>query len=114
MFVPLIPVMCSQLNVTQSRPTGVHEWLRVAAIETAVSETDMFASTTDHSNIIDLVHMEMLIVGSTGHFDNEIEFADYEGFDGMKSTTSCLRLPRLKLLSLFINTQLQHQQSWAA
>ena len=35
-------------------------------------------------------------------FDNEIDFADSEGFDGMKSTTSCLRLARLRLLSLFI------------
>ena len=66
--VPLIPVLvCSLSNVIQSRPTGVHEWLRVAAIETAVSETDIFASTTGHSNIMDLVHMEMLLVGSTGN-----------------------------------------------
>ena len=66
--------------VTQSRPTGVHEWLRVAAIGTAVSETDVFASTTGHSNIIDLVHMEMLIDGNTGHFDEEIDLAGSEGF----------------------------------
>ena len=39
--VPLIPVLvCSLSNVIQSRPTGVHEWLRVAAIETAVTERD--------------------------------------------------------------------------
>ena len=82
--VPLIPVLvCSLSNVVQSRPTGVHEWLRVAATQTAVSETDIFASTTFHSNIIDLVHMEMLIFGSL-------------------ETTSCLRLARLRLLSLFI------------
>ena len=73
-----------------------------ATIETAVSETDIFASTTGHSNILHLVHMEMLIVGSTGHFGNEIDFVDSEGFDGMKSTTSCLRLSRLGPLSLFI------------
>ena len=82
--VPLIQVLVrSPPNVVQSRPTGVHEWLRVAATETAVSETDIFASTTFLSNIIDLVHMEMLIFGSL-------------------ETTSCLRLPRLRLLSLFI------------
>ena len=83
--VSLIPVLVFSLsNVTQSRPTGVHEWLRVAAIETAVTETGIFASTTGHSNIIDLVHMEILIVGSTGHFDNEIDFADSEGFDCLR------------------------------
>ena len=66
--VPLIPVLvCSLSNVIQSRPTGVHEWLRVATIETAVTERDIFVSTTGHSNIIDLVHMEMLIFGSTGN-----------------------------------------------
>ena len=46
--------------------------------------------------------MEMLIVGNTGHFDNEIVFADSEGLDGMKSTTPCIKLLRLRLLPLFI------------
>ena len=55
-----------QSNATQSRPAGVHEWLRVVAIETAVTERVIFDSTTGHSNIIVLVHMEILFFGSTG------------------------------------------------
>ena len=86
---------CSLANVTQLRPAGVHGWHQVAAIETAVSETDIIASSTCNFNIITLVHMEMLknnaIVGNIGHFDNEIEFADSEGLEGMKVATLSLR-----------------------
>ena len=52
---------------------GLHRWLQVAAIETAVSETDIFASSTCHYNVIILVYVKMLIVGNTGHLDNEID-----------------------------------------
>ena len=45
---------CLLANVTQFRPAGVHGWLQVAAIETAVSETDIFASSTCFYNIITL------------------------------------------------------------
>ena len=38
-------------NVTQSHPAGVHGWLQVAAIETAVSETVIFASSACDFNI---------------------------------------------------------------
>ena len=65
-------------------------------------QADISSSPTGHFNIINLVRMEMLIVGNTGHFDNEIDFADSEGLDGMKSSTPCIRLLRLRLLSLFI------------
>ena len=43
----------------------------MAATGTTVLETDIFASSTCHYNIITLVHVKMLIVGNTGHLDNE-------------------------------------------
>ena len=33
----------------------------------------LFASSTCHLNIITLVHVKILIVGNTGHLDNEID-----------------------------------------
>ena len=84
---PLIPVLvCSLLNVTQSRPAGVHEWLRMAAFETAVSETYILASSAGYFNIITLVYMKMNIasVGDTGHFHKEIDLAGSEGLEGME------------------------------
>ena len=33
----------------------------------------IFASSTCHCNIITLVHVKILIVGNTGHLDNEID-----------------------------------------
>ena len=64
---------CTLANVTLLPPAGLHRWLQVAAIENAVSETDIFASCTCHYNIITLVYVKMLIVGNTGHLDNEID-----------------------------------------
>ena len=39
-------LVCSLEGVTQSRPAGVHRRLQVAAIETAVPQTDIVASST--------------------------------------------------------------------
>ena len=79
----ILVLVCSLANVTQSRPAGMHEWLQVAAIETAVSETDIFASSTCNLNILNFVHMEMLknnaFVGNTRQFDTGSEV-----FEGMK------------------------------
>ena len=87
----ILVLACSLANVTQLRPAGVHGWLQVAAIETAVSETDIFASSTCNFNIITLVHVTMLIVRNIGLFDNEIDFADSEGLEGMKVAAASLR-----------------------
>ena len=86
----ILVLVCSLANVTQLRPAGVHGWLQVAAIETAVSETDIFASSTCDFNFITLVHVTMLIERNTGHFDNEIDFADSEGLEGTKVATASL------------------------
>ena len=37
---------CCLASVSQLHPAGVHGWLQVAAIETAVSESDIVASST--------------------------------------------------------------------
>ena len=52
----ILVLVCSFANVTQLRPAGVHGWLQVAATGTAVSETDIFASSMCHCNIITLIN----------------------------------------------------------
>ena len=47
-------------------------------------ETDIFASSTCHCNIITLVHMKILILGNTGRCDVEIVLARSGGLDGMQ------------------------------
>ena len=68
----------------QLRPAGVHGWLQVAATGTAMLETDIFASSICHCNIITLVHVKMLLVGNIGHFDVEIVLARSGGFEDME------------------------------
>merc|ERR1711953_694147 len=64
------------------------EGFRVAAMESVVGEIDIFTSATGNFNIITLEHMKKMknnaIVGNIGHFDNEIEMAELEGFPGIK------------------------------
>ena len=61
------------------------EGFQVAAIESVVSEIDIFVSSTGNFNIITLDHMKKMknnaIVGNIGHFDNEIDMAGLEGLD---------------------------------
>merc|ERR1712022_85355 len=48
---------------------------------------DIFVTTTGNFNIITLEHMKKMknnaIVGNIGHFDNEIQMAELEGFPGI-------------------------------
>merc|ERR550537_1814132 len=64
------------------------EGFQVAALESVVGEIDIFTTTTGNFNIITLDHMKRMknnaIVGNIGHFDNEIDMAGLEGFDGIK------------------------------
>merc|ERR1711979_46683 len=64
------------------------EGFQVVKMETVVGEVDIFTSTTGNKNIITLEHMKKMknnaIVGNIGHFDNEIEMAELEGFPGIK------------------------------
>merc|ERR1712187_692155 len=53
-----------------------------------VGEVDLFITTTGNFKIISLELMKMMknnaIVGNIGHFDNEIEMENLEGFPGIK------------------------------
>merc|ERR1712151_1055660 len=64
------------------------EGFQVVTIESVLSEVDIFVTTTGNIKIITLEHMKKMknnaIVGNIGHFDNEIEMAELEGFAGIK------------------------------
>lgn len=64
------------------------EGFQVAALESVVGEIDIFTTTTGNFNIITIEHMKKMknnaIVGNIGHFDNEIDMAGLEGFQGIK------------------------------
>merc|ERR1719326_2653052 len=64
------------------------EGFQVATMEDVVGEMDIFVTTTGNFNIIRLEHMQKMknnaIVGNIGHFDNEIQMAELEGFPGIK------------------------------
>merc|ERR1712139_164157 len=64
------------------------EGFQVAAIESVIGEIDIFVSATGNHKIIRLEHMQKMknnaVVGNIGHFDNEIEMQELEGFAGIK------------------------------
>jgi len=64
------------------------EGFQVVTLESVVGEMDIFVTTTGNFNIIRLEHMKAMknnaIVGNIGHFDNEIQMAELEGFAGIK------------------------------
>merc|ERR1712028_188112 len=64
------------------------EGFQVATIDQVVGEIDIFVTTTGNFKIITLESMKKMknnaIVGNIGHFDNEIEMAELEGFPGIK------------------------------
>ena len=51
----------------------------VTTLEDAVSDADIFITTTGNKDVIRIEHMremkDMAIVGNIGHFDNEIQVA---------------------------------------
>merc|ERR1719272_855259 len=64
------------------------EGFQVATLESVVSEMDIFVTTTGNFDIIRLEHMQKMknnaVVGNIGHFDNEIQMEELEGFPGIK------------------------------
>merc|ERR1712185_365119 len=64
------------------------EGFQVVTLESVVGEMDIFVTTTGNFNIITLEHMKKMknnaIVGNIGHFDNEIQMSELEGFPGIK------------------------------
>merc|ERR1712193_493503 len=62
--------------------------MRGSGARVLIAEMDIFVTTTGNFNIIRLEHMKAMknnaIVGNIGHFDNEIQMAELEGFAGIK------------------------------
>ena len=60
---------------------------KVTTIEDALSEADIFVTTTGNKDIISAEHMSRMkdqaIVCNIGHFDNEIQVAQLEAMDGV-------------------------------
>merc|ERR1712130_946436 len=67
---------------------GCMEGFQVVTLESVVGEMDIFVTTTGSYDIITIEHMKKMknnaIVGNIGHFDNEIDMAGLEGFEGIK------------------------------
>ncbi len=63
----------------------------VKHLDSVVSDTDIFVTTTGNKDIIMVEHMAKMknnaIVGNIGHFDNEIDMAGLENFTGIKKIT---------------------------
>merc|ERR1739847_227956 len=64
------------------------EGFQVVTMESVVGEVYIFTSATGNFDIITVEHMKKMknnaIVGSIGHFDNEIDMAGLEKMPGMK------------------------------
>merc|ERR1719421_2516075 len=64
------------------------EGFQVVTMESVINEMDIFVTTTGNFNIVTLENMKKMknnaIVGNIGHFDNEIQMAELEGFAGIK------------------------------
>lgn len=66
------------------------EGYAVVRLDDVVGEIDLFVTTTGNFNVITAEHMSKMkhnaIVGNIGHFDNEIDMAGLENFDGITKT----------------------------
>src|SRR5437588_4485838 len=64
------------------------EGYQVATIDAVVEEADIFITATGNHNIITVDHMRRMkdkaIVGTIGHFDNEIDMAGLKKFPGIE------------------------------
>merc|ERR1711953_1407886 len=64
------------------------EGFQVVALTTVVNDIDIFVTATGNKDIITVRDMEKMknnaIIGNIGHFDNEIEMAGLEGYEGIK------------------------------
>jgi adenosylhomocysteinase len=64
------------------------EGYQVLTLEDVVETADIFVTTTGNKDIITADHMSRMkhqaIVGNIGHFDNEIDMAGLEKFDGIE------------------------------
>jgi adenosylhomocysteinase len=64
------------------------EGYQVVTLETVVSEIDIFVTATGNKDIITADHMSRMkhqaIVGNIGHFDNEIDVAGLQAYEGVE------------------------------
>eukprot|EP00178_Gracilaria_changii_P020771 TRINITY_DN606_c0_g5_i1.p2 TRINITY_DN606_c0_g5~~TRINITY_DN606_c0_g5_i1.p2 ORF type:complete len:494 (+),score=113.20 TRINITY_DN606_c0_g5_i1:1505-2986(+) len=64
------------------------EGFQVARLEDVVCEVDIVITATGNKDIVLVKHMEKMknnaIVGNIGHFDNEIDIAGLESYEGIK------------------------------
>merc|ERR1712213_198455 len=64
------------------------EGFQVVTMDSVVGEVDIFTTATGNKDIIMLDHMKKMknnaIIGNIGHFDNEIDMAGLEKFEGIK------------------------------
>ncbi|PQQ05553.1 adenosylhomocysteinase [Prunus yedoensis var. nudiflora] len=85
----------SRVIVTEIDPIcalqALMEGLQVLPLEDAVSEADIFVTTTGNKDIIMVDHMRKMknnaIVCNIGHFDNEIDMHGLETYPGVKRIT---------------------------
>jgi len=74
----------ARVKVTEVDPIcalqAAMDGFEVTTLEDAISDTDIFVTTTGNKDIIRIEHMremkDMAIVGNIGHFDNEIQVAN--------------------------------------
>jgi adenosylhomocysteinase len=66
---------------------AVMDGYEVTTMEEALHEADIYVTTTGNKDVIRMEHMAAMksgaIVGNIGHFDNEIEMAQLEEYDGI-------------------------------
>ena len=64
------------------------EGFQVTTLNDVISEVDIVITTTGNKGIVLVEHMQKMknnaIVGNIGHFDNEIDIAGLESFEGIK------------------------------
>ena len=102
----------ARVKVTEIDPIcalqAAMDGFEVVTLEDAVSDADIFITTTGNKDIIRIEHMremkDMAIVGNIGHFDNEIQVANLKNhkWTNIKDQVDMIEMPsgnRIILLS---------------
>jgi adenosylhomocysteinase len=102
----------ARVKVTEIDPIcalqAAMDGFEVTTLEDAVSEADIFVTTTGNKDVIRIEHMremkDMAIVGNIGHFDNEIQVANLKNhkWTNIKDQVDMIEMPngnRIILLS---------------
>ncbi|MBA84157.1 adenosylhomocysteinase [Thalassobius sp. S69A] len=102
----------ARVKVTEIDPIcalqAAMDGFEVTTLEDAVSEADIFVTTTGNKDVIRIEHMramkDMAIVGNIGHFDNEIQVASLKNhkWTNIKDQVDMIEMPsgnRIILLS---------------